>query len=187
MGGERERPDHVVAVIWPGRGDDGAADQRQRGRDRRNVVVLPADQYRAGAAGQHGGGELWLLSLGEVGRYLDAEPVRQPADRLMGPVVSGLARVSVPRRDQHPGNPESRSQRTVRGIEECRQCAGSLPAAWQQRVLVLIAPEIYARVRSGMLGRGVLWLFPVADDVDHLRRRGLMTHATNPPKAPPLL
>jgi hypothetical protein len=78
-----------------------------------------------------GGGELRLLSLGEVGRYLDAEPVRQPADRLMGSVVSGLDRVSVGRRDQHPGNPESRSQRTVPGIEECRQCAGSLPAAWQ--------------------------------------------------------
>ena len=84
-----------------------------------------------GAAVQHGGGELRLLSLGEVCPYLDAEPVRQPADRLMGPVFSGLDRVSVRRRDQHPGNPQSRSQRTVRGIEECRQRAGSLPAARQ--------------------------------------------------------
>src|ERR1700677_2981011 len=58
------------------------------------------------------------------------------------------------------------------GIEEPGQHAGSLPAAWQQRVLVLTAPEIYARV----LGRDVLWLLAVADDVDGFRRRGLMAH-----------
>ena len=46
------------------------------------MAVLPADQHRAGAAVKHGAGELRLPSLGEFGGYLDAEPVRQPAERL---------------------------------------------------------------------------------------------------------
>jgi hypothetical protein len=54
-------------------------------------------------------------------------------------------------------------------------------------VLVLIAPEIYAGVRGGMLGRDVLRLLAVADDVDGLRRRGLMTHVKNPVEASTLL
>ena len=33
-----------------------------------------------------------------------------------------------------------------------------------------------------MLGREVLWLLAVADDVDGLRRRGLTTHVKNPVK-----
>jgi hypothetical protein len=54
-------------------------------------------------------------------------------------------------------------------------------------VLVLIASEIYAGVRGGMLGREVLWLLAVADDVDGLRRRGLMTHFKNPVKGATML
>ena len=41
-----------------------------------------------------------------------------------------------------------------------------------------MAQEIDAGVRAGMLGRRVLWLFAVPDDVDGVRRRGLTT--TNP-------
>ncbi len=54
-------------------------------------------------------------------------------------------------------------------------------------MLVLITSEIYAGVRGGMLGRGVLWLLAVADDVDGRRRRGLMTHVKNPVKGATLL
>ena len=54
-------------------------------------------------------------------------------------------------------------------------------------MLVLIASEIYAGVRGGMLGREVLWLFAVADDVDGLWRRGLMTHFKSPVKGATLL
>jgi hypothetical protein len=54
-------------------------------------------------------------------------------------------------------------------------------------VLVLLAPEIYAGVRGRMPGREVLRLLAVADDVDGLRRRGLMTHFKNPVEAATLL
>jgi hypothetical protein len=54
-------------------------------------------------------------------------------------------------------------------------------------VLVLIAPEIYAGARGGMLGRGVLWLLAVADDVDGLWPHGLIAHFRNPVKGAALL
>jgi hypothetical protein len=104
-----------------------------------------------------GGGELRLLSLGEVGRYLDAEPVRQPADRLMGSVVSGLDRVSVGKARSasgEPGVPLAADRAWDRRVPPVRRIAASRVAVASARS---DCPEIYAGVRGGMPGREVLW------------------------------
>ena len=49
-GNEGERPDDVVAVARPLARYGGPADDRQRGRDDRNVLVLPADERDSGVA-----------------------------------------------------------------------------------------------------------------------------------------
>ena len=67
-----------------------------------------------------------------------------------------------------------------------RRIAASRGAV-QQRVLVPIAPEIYAGVRGRMLGRGVRGFSPWRMMQTVCRRRGSMNHFGNPVKDAALL
>src|SRR6516162_4106211 len=73
-------------------------------------------------------------------------------------------------RHQHSRSPQVSAQRTEVRMEQGRQGAGALPAARQQRMLVLAALKVNARRRR--LKR----LLRVPDDVDDLGRH---SHAVN--------
>ena len=114
---ERERPDDVEAVAWPGLRDDGSQHGGQRRGERRDVVVLPADEHHADVGAHHVRGELGFLAFGVGGADRDPEAVAESLDRLVGPVPGRLALAAVGGRQQGRGGLQARPQRPG-GIEK---------------------------------------------------------------------
>ena len=93
--GERERPDDVETIAGPGLRDDRSRHGGQRRGERRDVVVLPADEHDAGVTAHHVGGELGFLALGVGGDDRDPEAVAETLDRLIRPVRGRLVLAAV--------------------------------------------------------------------------------------------
>ena len=113
--------------------------RRQRRGERRDVVMLPADQHDTRVAADHAGGQLGFLPLGEGGDYLQSEAIAESLDGLMRPVRCRLGWVPVGGREQGCGGAQSRLRRPDGGIEEHSERAGALRPSRQQGMRVLIA------------------------------------------------
>ncbi len=161
---EGERPDDVVPVIRPPPRYRGPADDRQRGCDRRDVLVLPADEHDSGVAAHQAVGELLLLSLGERRRYRQPQVLAQTLDGLIRPMRGRLAWMPPGGRHQHSRRPQAVPHRAEVRLEQGGEGAGALPSARQQRMLVLAALVVNARQRR--LKR----FLRVPDDVDDFGR-----------------
>ena len=177
-------PDDVEAVAWPLAGDVRARRGREGGGERRDVVVLPADEHHAGAGVQHPGGQPGLVPHLVRGADRQLQEVGEALDGLVGPVPGGAFRVAVGGGKKVTRGAQSRPRRAGGGAEQGGERPGALPAARQQAVLVLAAVEVDAVRRArvelvlAVAVRRFCGLLAVADDVDDLRRAAVAAPRT---------
>ena len=136
----KRSPGHACGIIVP-------ATAGERRGQRRDVVMLPANEHHTAILADHVGGERRFVAFGVGGDDGHAEADAQALNRLVGPVVGGLVRAAIGGREQRSGGVQPGLERTRGGVKEGGQCTRALPAPGQQGMRILVSLEVDAERR----------------------------------------